>query len=76
MVKPFPKAPRCGRSLAFPTHFLYYRKVDFAQKFWQCPICFNRNQFPAHYAGIPPSTSHPQMFLFVIIRCALANRNL
>lgn len=26
--------------------------VDFGGKLWVCPFCFQRNQFPQHYAGI------------------------
>ncbi len=29
-----------------------YARVDYRSKVWVCPICFNRNNFPAHYAGI------------------------
>ncbi|KAG9446023.1 hypothetical protein H6P81_012151 [Aristolochia fimbriata] len=29
-----------------------YARVDFTVKIWICPFCFQRNQFPQHYAAI------------------------
>jgi protein transport protein SEC23 len=29
-----------------------YSAVDFNAKIWICPFCFQRNQFPPHYAGM------------------------
>nr|CAD1824447.1 unnamed protein product [Ananas comosus var. bracteatus] len=50
-----------------------YARVDFAAKIWICPLCFSRNHFPPHYAGIseanvpasstpsaPPSSTRPR----------------
>ncbi|KAG6526383.1 protein transport protein SEC23-like [Zingiber officinale] len=38
--------------------------VDFAAKIWICPLCFTRNHFPPHYAGISennmPGELYPQ----------------
>ncbi|XP_042407756.1 protein transport protein SEC23-like [Zingiber officinale] len=35
-----------------------FARVDFGAKIWICPICFSRNQFPSHYAGIS-ETNYP-----------------
>ncbi|OAY75333.1 Protein transport protein SEC23 [Ananas comosus] len=41
-----------------------YARVDFAAKIWICPLCFSRNHFPPHYAGISeanvPGELYPQ----------------
>jgi len=31
---------------------MYCSQVDFRARVWVCPFCFNRNPFPAQYAGI------------------------
>ncbi|KAA3484072.1 protein transport protein SEC23-like [Gossypium australe] len=41
-----------------------YSRVDFLAKIWICPFCFQRNQFPPHYAMISetnlPCELYPQ----------------
>ncbi|XP_058103196.1 protein transport protein SEC23 E-like isoform X2 [Magnolia sinica] len=41
-----------------------YSRVDFPAKIWICPLCFQRNHFPPHYAAISetnmPAELYPQ----------------
>ncbi|WOL04553.1 hypothetical protein Cni_G13274 [Canna indica] len=60
-VLPYPPLrckPPCG-SVLNP-----FARVDFAAKMWICPLCFSRNHFPPHYAGISeanvPGELYPQ----------------
>lgn len=36
--------------------------VDFAAKIWICPICFQRNHFPPHYASISDENLPAELF--------------
>ncbi|KAF7849952.1 hypothetical protein BT93_L0092 [Corymbia citriodora subsp. variegata] len=65
-LKPFPSMPvlpysplRCRncRSVLNP-----FSIVDFAAKIWICPLCFQRNHFPPHYASISEDNLPAELF--------------
>ncbi|KQJ88565.1 hypothetical protein BRADI_4g19570v3 [Brachypodium distachyon] len=39
-----------------------FARVDYAAKIWICPLCFSRNHFPPHYAGISESNVPAELF--------------
>ncbi|XBH55785.1 hypothetical protein VPH35_077790 [Triticum aestivum] len=39
-----------------------FARVDFAAKIWICPLCFSRNHFPPHYAGISENNVPAELF--------------
>ncbi|XP_072970140.1 protein transport protein SEC23 E-like [Typha angustifolia] len=39
-----------------------FARVDFAAKIWICPLCFTRNPFPPHYAGISESNVPGELY--------------
>lgn len=65
-IKPFPNMPvlpysplrcRACRSILNP-----FCTVDFSAKIWICPFCFQRNQFPPHYASISDDNLPAELF--------------
>ncbi|XP_068647127.1 protein transport protein SEC23 C-like [Aristolochia californica] len=65
-LKPFPNMPvlpysplRCRtcRSVLNP-----FSIVDFTNKIWICPFCFQRNHFPPHYASITEQNLPGELF--------------
>ncbi|VDP42568.1 unnamed protein product, partial [Soboliphyme baturini] len=38
-----------------------YAQVDYRNKQWVCPLCFQRNPFPSHYAQIAEDNLPPEM---------------
>ncbi|KAG6748849.1 hypothetical protein POTOM_048785 [Populus tomentosa] len=65
-IKPFPNMPvlpysplrcRACRSVLNP-----FCTVDFSAKIWICPFCFQRNQFPPHYASISDDNLPAELF--------------
>ncbi|KAF7042834.1 hypothetical protein CFC21_052323 [Triticum aestivum] len=39
-----------------------FARVDFTAKIWICPLCFSRNHFPPHYAGISENNVPAELF--------------
>eukprot|EP00897_Mesotaenium_endlicherianum_P006752 jgi/Mesen1/6104/ME000310S05206 len=39
-----------------------YARIDFGGKIWICPFCFQRNQFPPHYAGISENNLPAELY--------------
>ncbi|CAI5968804.1 unnamed protein product [Closterium sp. NIES-64] len=65
-VKRLPEMPvlpyepiRCKTCLAVLNPFA---RVDFIGKMWVCPFCYQRNQFPPHYAAISESNLPAELF--------------
>ncbi|CAI5469938.1 unnamed protein product [Closterium sp. Yama58-4] len=50
---------RCKTCLAVLNPFA---RVDFIGKIWVCPFCYQRNQFPPHYAAISESNLPAELF--------------
>ncbi|CAI7871535.1 unnamed protein product [Closterium sp. NIES-53] len=50
---------RCKTCLAVLNPFA---RVDFIGKMWVCPFCYQRNQFPPHYAAISESNLPAELF--------------
>ncbi|WOL12215.1 hypothetical protein Cni_G20981 [Canna indica] len=61
VVVPYP-ALRCKPPCAAVLN--PFARVDFGAKMWICPLCFSRNHFPPHYAGVSeanvPAELYPQ----------------
>ncbi|KAI5055920.1 hypothetical protein GOP47_0029441 [Adiantum capillus-veneris] len=58
--QPLPYPPlRCRTCSALLCSFA---QVDFMNKLWVCPFCFQRNHFPQHYHHIAPDHLPPELF--------------